>query len=324
MTNIYKKLILPTRPQPDTIVGIFLLKFLGREKYPGIEKAEVGILQNLPNGETSETLEQKGILALDIGGGKFDHHQTGKTISQLIAADLGILNDPAVSKMLSYAERDDKYGKGTISTDLIDKAFGLSGLVSSLNKTFVENPEKVINAVLPLLFAHYSEERKRNKDIPEEYESKLKNNKAELFEIKQNGKKLKVVALESGNVSMAGWLRSSLGPRADVVCQKTSTGYVNILTRPLKRVDLRLLAAYLRIEEAKVRGINLNSEAEDLLKMARVPQIPQWYYDQATNSILNGGTNPTGIEPTALSLEKIKELIKKTLGQEVLRRGQMR
>ena len=86
----YKKIILQTRPQPDTIVAILFLKFLGRNKYQGIEKAEIGILQDLPNNETSETLEQKGVLALDLGKGKFDHHQTGKTLSQLVAEDLKI------------------------------------------------------------------------------------------------------------------------------------------------------------------------------------------------------------------------------------------
>jgi len=316
MGNNFYKIILPTRPQPDTIVGIFLLKFLGRQKYPGIEKAEIGILQDLPAGETADSLEQKGILALDIGGGKLDHHETGKTISQLIAEDLEISTDPAVSKMLSYAERDDKFGKGTISNDLIDKAFGLSGLISALNKTFAGSPEKVISVSMPLLFAHYSEERKRTKEMPQEYEEKMKNGQAEYFEVKQNSKKLKVVVLESNNVSMAGWLRSTLGPRADVVCQKTSAGYVNILTRPLKKVDLRMLAAYLRIREAELKNKNLESGVSDVLKSSRIPEVTEWYYDRATNSILNGGTNPKGIEPTKIPLPEIKEIIKLAFSQK--------
>jgi len=312
----YKKIILPTRPQPDTIVAIFFLKFLGRNKYPGIEKAEIGILQDLPNNETSETLEQKGVLALDLGKGKFDHHQTGKTLSQLVAEDLKISVEPSVKKLLDYAERDDKFGKGIISTDQIDKAFGLSGLISSLNKTFAEQPEKVIAAAMPLLYAHYVEEKKRNEELPKEFEEKKKTGQAEYFEAKHNSKKLKIVVIESDNLSMAGWLRSTLGPRADIVCQKVNSGYVNILTRHLKKIDLRMLVAYLRIREAELRNKNLGSKAIEVLGSARIPEITEWYYDRATNSVLNGGTNPGGIEPTKIPLNEIKEIIKLAFSQK--------
>jgi len=47
---------------------------------------------------------------------------------------LGVSDDKALSKILIYGERDDKFGLGTISTDPIDKAFGLSGLTVALNK----------------------------------------------------------------------------------------------------------------------------------------------------------------------------------------------
>ena len=189
MNFTYQKIILPTRPQPDTILGIFLLKKFGKEKYLGIEKAEVEIWQELPKGETPGFLEKKGVLVLDLGGGKFDHHQKGKTLSKLLAEDLEILDDHALQKLLIYGERDDKYGLGTISSDPIDKAFGLSGLIASLNKVFPGNPEKVIENVLPLIEAHYLEEKKKIEELPREFEEKLKEGKAEIFEVKQEKKK---------------------------------------------------------------------------------------------------------------------------------------
>lgn len=312
----YKKIILPTRPHPDTILGIFLLKNFGKEKYPGIEGAGLEIWQELPKNETSVSLEEKGILVLDLGGERFDHHQRGKTLSQLVAEDLGISEDPALQKLLIYGERDDKFGLGTISSDSLDRAFGLSGLIASLNKAIPENPEKVIDAIAPLITAHYLEEKKKTEELPKELKDKLEAKKAEIFEVKQGDKKLKIIILESDNLSMAGWLRSSESERADVVCQKVSSGYVNILTRPLKRVDLRWLAAYLRNEETKLRGRQLKYSAFDLMKPGKIYEIPEWYYDRATNSMLNGGTNPKGIEPTAIALEEIKEIIKKALSQK--------
>jgi len=315
VSTIFQTIILPTRPQPDTILSIFLFKKFGKEKYPGIEKAKVEIWQDLPGNESSGSLEEKGVLALDVGGGKFDHHQRRKTLSQLVAEDLGIINDSALQKLLTYGERDDKYGLGTISSDSLDKAFGLSGLIASLNKTFPEDPEKVIETTLPLIEAHYREERRRNEELPKEFQEKIEAGKAEIFEVKQEKKKLKVVVLESDNLSMAGWLRASEGLKADVICQKLGSGYVNILTKPLKKVDLRWLAAYLRNEEAKLRGRKLKYLTFNLMKPGKIPEIPEWYYDRATNSLLNGGSNPKGILPTAIPLEEIKKILETALPQ---------
>lgn len=315
MANSYQKIIIPTRPHPDVIVGIFLLTKFGAKKYPGIKDASIDIWQELPAGDTNLSLEKKGVLLLDLGEGKFDHHKKGKNLSQLIAEDLGILAEPSIAKILAYAQRDDKYGLGTISTDSLDKAFGLSGLVASLNKT-EEDPEKIVKIVLPLLEAHYLEEKRRTEELPQEFEKKLKEGKAEVFEVKQGKKNLKVVVLESDNLSMAGWLKSSGGIKADVVCQKKSSGFTNILTKPLKMIDLRWLAAYLRKAEAELRDRKLTYSTFDLMKPGKIPEIPEWYYDRATNSVLNGGASPKGILPTAISLETIIEILKEALGQE--------
>ena len=315
MAEKYTKIIIPTRPHPDVIVGIFLLSKFGQEKYPGVAEAKIEIWQQLPAGDTAESLDKKGVLLLDVGGSKFDHHSTGKNLSQLIAEDLGIANEPALTKMLNYAQRDDKHGLGTISTDILDKAFGLSGLVAALNKT-EEDYQKVIKIVLPLLEAHFAEERRRTDEMSKEFEKKLEDGTAEVFEVKQKGKKIKVVVLESDNLSMAGWLKSAGGLRADVVCQRKIEGFTNILTKPLKNVDLRWLAAYLRKAEAEIRDRKLICSTFDLMKPGKVDGVPEWYYDRVTNSVLNGGASPKGILPTAIPLETIKDILKEALAQD--------
>lgn len=316
MSNKYQKIIIPTRPHPDVIVGIFLLIKFGETKYPGIKDASIDILQELPAGDTNLSLEEKGVLLLDIGNGKFDHHNKGKNLSQLIAEDLEILADPSVAKILAYAERDDKYGLGTVSADSLDKAFGLSGLVASLNKTETDH-EKIVKIVLPLLEAHHAEEKRRTQELPQEFAKKFEDGKAETFDVKQSGKTLKVVVLESDNLSMAGWLKSSGGIKADVVCQKNNAGFTNILTKPLKAVDLRWTAAYLRKAEAELRDRKLTCSTFDLMKPGKMEEIPEWYYDRATNSVLNGGATPRGILPTAIPLETIKDILKESLAQDL-------
>jgi len=308
----FTKIIIPTTPHADVIAGIFLLKKFGNEKYPDIINASIEILQQLPGGETSDSLEKKGIIVLDVGKGKFDHHGKDSNLSQLIADDLGILKEGALVKLLSYAERDDKYGLGTISTDQIDKAFGLSGLITALNKGMM-NPEKVISIIFPLLEAHYNEERKRVYDLPIEFKKRLQDGKAEIFEVKQAKKKLKVAIIESDDVSMPGWLKSSIGIKADIVCQRKTDGFTNIITNQLKKVDLRWLVAYLRDEEFKLKNKGKNILINRLMTPGKVEEVPEWYYDRATNSILNGGANPKGIPSTAIPLKRIKEIIEEAI-----------
>jgi len=315
MVNSYQKIMIPSRPHPDVIVGIFLLIKFGAEKYPGVENAVIDICQELSAGDTAESLNKKGVLLLDVGKSKFDHHGKGKNLSQLIAEDLGISTNPAVAKILAYAERDDKFGLGTVSKDILDKAFGLSGLVASLNKTEI-NPDKVLKIVLPLLEAHLQEEIRRTEELPREFENKLKEGTAEVFEIK-NGKKIfKAVVLESDNLSMQGWLKSAGGIKADVVCQRNKDGFTNILTKPLKNIDLRWTTAYLRKAEAEIRERKLTCSTFDLMREGKVPEIPEWYYDKATNSVLNGGASPKGILPTAIPFETIRDILKESLAQD--------
>jgi len=315
MINAYKKIIIPTRPHSDVIVAIFLLIKFGEFKYPGVKNAIIDTWQELPAGDTSLSLEEKGVLLLDIGKGKFDHHNTNKNLSQLVAEDLGILADTSIKKILYYAERDDKYGKGTISSDPLDKAFGLSGLVAALNKT-IKDPQEVVRIILPLIEAHHIEETRRTQELPKEFEEKLKEGKAKVFQVKQGKKDLKVVILESDNLSMAGWLKSSNGLKADVVCQRNSEGFTNVITKPLKNIDLRWPSAYLRKAEAELRERKLFCSTFDLMKPGKIEGVPEWYYDTATNSVLNGGASPKGILPTAISLETIIEILKESLAQE--------
>src|SRR3989344_4883964 len=104
----YKRIIIPSSLHPDTILAIFLLRKFGSLKYPGIDTAEIDIRQVLAENETPALLKQQGTICLDVGGGEFDHHanKEGKILSELVANDLGVITDPALAKLLAYAQRD--------------------------------------------------------------------------------------------------------------------------------------------------------------------------------------------------------------------------
>lgn len=318
MANSITNIILPTTMQPDTLAAIFLLKKFGENKYPGIQIAHIEIWQVLPDGENIDSLMQKGYLLIDMGGGCYDHHNKpkGATASLLVANDLNITDKPALVKLLEYARRDDLFGRGTISEDPIDRAFGLSALIYNLNKSYVGKPEQVVDIIMPILAGHYNEELRRTEELPKEFAYAQKEGKVYIVhDLHQRDKKISAVFIESDNGSLAGYLRSTLGGKFDIVIQKMSLGHVNILTRPTKRLDLRSLVCLIRIREAEISGNILEEELFSLYRPARHPRVKEWYYDRATNSIQNGGLHPKEIPPTKIAWDEFPRLIQLGLSE---------
>jgi len=312
-----KTIQIPTRVQIDTLVALFILKRFGEKYFPGIEKAALQIAQTIPAGQTPDSLQKGGILLLDMGGGQFDHHTRSErvTASQLVSDYLGVRGSASLEKLLEFARRDDQEGKGIISTDALDRAFGLSGLVVSLNKKYVNDSPKVAELVLPLLEAHFDEEVRRTEEMPRELKEKLEQGKAGSFTVRQRDKKLKVIVIESDNASLAGFLRSHLGGSYDVVAQRRSSGHVNILVRPAKRIDLRSLVVLIRTEEAGLAGLNLDRDPSELAQTGRMSEIPSWYYDMATNSMQNGGMHPEGVAATKIPWFSFAKILEVGLGE---------
>ena len=304
------RIIIPVRPQPDTILAIYLLKYFGSNKFPNIEKAIIQIDPNAGSKKSHEEYLTNGELLIDVGNGPYNHHEKESiTASLLVAQDLNIDRDPSLSKLLKYAERDDKFGLGTISKDTLDKTFGLSGLIGSMNKEYPQDPNKVVNIVIPLLEAHYLEENRRIKELPKIYTDLLKQGKA--FELKLP--RIRAVFLESDNVSIPGYLRAQAGGKYDIVVQKRSSGHVNILSRQQnnKKIPLENLAATIRISEIYANtGEETNKKIEELSMPGKMAEVQNWYYDQATNSIQNGGVNIDSTPPTKIPWEHFPEILK--------------
>ena len=306
------KIIIPVRPQPDTVLAIYLLKYFGSKKFPNIEKA---LIQIDPNAGTKQTFEEylkNGEILIDVGDGPYNHHgkEIAITASLLVARDLNIDKDPSLSKLLKYAERDDKFGLGTVSKDPLDKAFGLSGLIGAMNKEYPHNPDKTVNAIIPLLEAHYLQENQRIKELPKIYNELLKEGKVIIVNLPE----IKAILIESDNVSMPGYLRSQAGGKYDIVVQKRTSGHVNILSRPQKNREKILLERLIVI--IRTSEIYAENEKEPGLKYkelsapGKINEVPNWYYDPATNSIQNGGVNIESTTPTKIPWEHFVEILK--------------
>jgi hypothetical protein len=300
-------IVVPTRPQPDTLVAIFLLKTFGKERFPGIETALVEVNPSLPS-EPFETHLEKGILPIDIGGGPFDHHSSGDCASELVARLLAVSDDPSIAKLLAYAKRDDAFGKGTVSVDPLDRAFGLSGLIASLNKQYPKNPQRIIDIVLPLLEAQYLASREHHVELPREVEEKKRKGHYTETNVRQGNKKFKVAFVVSDKPAMPTYLRAYQGARADVVVQRSEEGNrVCILTKQDRGVNLSLVAALIRLREAELRNITLPDDRAYIMQDGKINELPMWYVDPATKSILNVGNGPQ--DDSAIPWEEMKKIV---------------
>ncbi len=304
------------RIQADTAVAAYLLKTFGERLYPGISNASFAFLSVVPAGKTPAQMEQEGTLLIDLGG-KYDHHranqQQGKRVdcvSTLIAKDLGLADHPAFKKLLAWATRDDLEGKGTVSADPLDRAFGLSASIMSLNRYYDGHPENVQGVVFPILRAHVQQEYERTVELPAEWEQLKTDGKASVFPLKQGTADLQVAVVESDNASLPGFLRAA--QKIDVVLIRRTTGHANVLTNQIRSVDLRPLVKLVRAAEAKARGLT-GFVATDAV--GRQDELPMWFYDDAANTFQNGGASPGEVEATRLSPADLVALLKDGLAK---------
>jgi hypothetical protein len=306
--------------QIDTVIAYFLLKNFGDQKYPGISQSKVEFWTEVPD-KSLEQLEQEGYILIDLGNSRFDHHRLGqenKTISasHLVARDLQIEDRPDLQKLLEFARRDDLEGKGILSADPIDRAFGLSALLTNLNKSMPQSPKLILDVIMSLITGHFIEENRRFEQLPKEYEDLSKQGKVKELKTTQLGKQLKIIYAESDNPALAGYIRSrAVG--AHMVIQKTSSGHVNFITNQNAHLKLNKLARLVKLLEAEKNGLTLNIDSlEELEKPGRTDGLPHWYYDTRANTLQNGGVSPQGIPPTKLSFADLENTVKDGLNIE--------
>jgi hypothetical protein len=293
-------IVLPTRPQPDTIVAIFLLKKFGQKLFPGITDATISVNPN--------AAKTDGHLLIDVAGGELDHHGTDKCATELVATKLEISDNPELRNVIAYARRDDTKGQGTISKDNLDRTFGLSGLIAALNKKHTDDTNTIVNTVLPLLEAHYTNSYEHYVAIPNLIKELKTSGEFSSTTLQTPIRNLTVGCLTSDHVGLPGYLRSNTGGNYRVVVQRRSTGHVNILTKQDPKINLSRLAAAIRLRELQMQHANNDDEAA-LSATGVHADVPMWYYDTATNSILNGGVTPDAIVPTAINWEELQAIV---------------
>ena len=298
--------------QADTLTALYILKTFGEPYFPGIRDAEILFWTNIPNNEDPKKLEQQGYLLIDLGG-MFDHHleneklgEKKECLSSIVAKYLKVDSHPSLKKVIAWAKRDDLEGKGTISTDTLDRAFGLSGLIMNLNRLPQYSPMQVVDMVVPLIDAHVREEYRRNVELPRLWKTLLDSGKAYIFGLK--GNTLKATCVNTTDSALAGYLRNK--EKIDLVIVRDPQGHTNFITKQDVDIDLKPLITNIRCKEASLKQATI--EESNLSVPGRVPGAEEWYYDTAANTLQNGGANPQGITPTKITESEIVNLVKST------------
>lgn len=310
MATKIKTIATHLRPHLDEIVTIWLLWKFGKEKFPGIEKAEIQYWSEDAK-KTAKEYEEEGILLVGIGGGKFDEHATRKEerkkdscAATLVATALGLNEDPLLENLIRF----------TLRTDInSSNPFDLAWSVQVLNHEWPNDSEKVFKQIIPILDAYYEKQKEFSGETKEEFKKK-----AQIEDIQVCLKTLKLVTITSDNEQVAKFARSKHGCEAAVTIQKKSKGNVQIFTSKRYFLNLTDLVMMIRIEEQRAKGkilmkpkeLSPKEYCEHLSKEGTLQEAEEWFFHKETQALLNGSLTKPDIPPTKLTLDKIKELIK--------------
>lgn len=302
----FKKIITHERPHLDEVAAMWLLQKFGEVMFPGISTAEVIFWSNgggTPDGRTAEEYEQEGTLLLGIGRGRFDEHpnngesKDGECAATLVAKALGVDNDLALEKILKFVVNNDLSGSG--------HPFDIASL-SQLFFAQLENPKKIIEWMIKGLEAKYQEQLQfwtLTKDAFEKI--------AEVEEVSgPRGQALKMVTVVSDDELMSKFARAANGGGAAIVIQRQNSGNTQIHINNSLGLKLYDIAQAIRLAEQQAKGLIVTNNWVALAGEGTVEGAEEWYYQHATQALLNGSLSAKNVPPTHLSLRQIKDIVR--------------
>lgn len=285
------KIIMPNKPHLDQVAACYLLIRFGKDKFPGIEKANVYFwdISSDPSKEDLDQWQKENAVLIDTASSIFDHHKHGKFAALLVAEFLDIQTAPELQALLTYIKEDDEHG-------LHNKFGDLAHIIKQMHKQGLSNIE-VFNfafAALNVLVYHDTESQKEFLE------------KAKVVRIRRGKNKIKLAIIESDNVNVSKYAMQN--ERIAAVIQRRKSGHTMIFTNHFHKLDLRdTIAAIRRAELKTVSKEPVN--AGQLTKEGKYPDVEHWYYHKSLNAILNGSESLSNTKPTPLPLAKIVSIV---------------
>ena len=151
---LFHTIVTHEHPDLDAMLCCYLLRKYGHNRYEGLKDAKILFCPagRLPEGKTPHELEQDGLLAVDIGGGRLDTHPDGHSISEekktlsaanLVAQDLGVDKEERLCDLLEFARIHDSLGKSLRSRNPIDHLIALPNLIRGASFVYGSSFERI-------------------------------------------------------------------------------------------------------------------------------------------------------------------------------------
>lgn len=154
-TIMIKEIITHNNPDLDGMLSILLLKKFGEVHFPGVSSAIVTFhsASKLPHNMSPSMLEKQGILAVDIGGGRFDSHpgedfsteKINRSAADLIAEKLGMLTDLNWSPLIEYTRMHDTNPYNPFSKALVHQIFSLNTVIEGFTILHENDSMPILN-----------------------------------------------------------------------------------------------------------------------------------------------------------------------------------
>lgn len=345
-----EKIAVHQNPHLDEIAAIWLLRRFGQHQYEGIGEAEIVFWTTgaTPDGQPASEWQRRGVIAVGIGRGKYDEHadcpsDRVQSCFSLVAEDLGVAGDPALQHILEYVTRTDaeagnplrdalalvsdalKTADRRVADDqrtqylriftrlaeLLDKANRQAGnilwtvqqLIKDGYQYLPKDPTLVMDWATFALDVRY-EQQARFLKLAEVYARDAE----EEIVLGPRGRSVLLVTLVTENEEVVKYARSERRP-ACIIRKNPVTGNVQIFPYKPSGISMRDLARAIRAEELAVRGVSSSLRFKDLEADGELAEVPQWFFHNGGN-LLNGSLSHPRVEHTAISLARIKQLVK--------------
>lgn len=301
------------RPHLDELCGLLMLMLYGDKRFPGIGDAiRSGQIVFVANGVTEDGLTaeewlNQGRLYVGLGYGLLDEHRLAgngdkveTSCSQLVAEYLAVDSRPEWKGVLAYTLQTDLHGEQANSRQ--EARSRLKTMVDNGYRRTPNDPGRILTMAFDAILDWVHADQEVLGAVVEDLAH------AEFHEFKQGGQTRQLVVMQSDNEFA---LEGAMASGFDAVIIQTSGGNVGIFGKKKARLDVRGMAALVRIEERRRHdGVELQRELkfQQLKEQGTLEESPLWHYQAAGNYLLNGSLTHPEVTPTAIPLDDIVAL----------------
>lgn len=282
--------------------------------YPGGQQMEVHLVEQLPEGTTTESLEAEQTIAISYPVGQFPFQSVDRRIVLLTERVLNSLElSPYLNETVKKIVYHEMFGRKPLeqtlrATDAQSTALG--SMLQMMRMQAKLPSDKIAGMFLPLVESYVKAEAMKEEKLGAEYRNAYSQGRVDGLAVHQGKILLRCIIIKSGYDGIATWIFADPEIGADVVVQILPRGYVLIMARPGRDVKLLDVVSVLRIEEARSKRYPFDRlDRKRLAGTGRLEGVEEWYYNSLTNSINNGGFADRRTHPTGLSLLQIKHAL---------------